>query len=170
MLLCGSGFYIAWRISLQSIHNSQRTVILNSTFNQNKVVSFVFSKKDFQTNTDFSFDGDDENEFEFKGQMYDIINQKNFGDSIYISCISDNEEDNLRDFAMAQILNNNNNTSEKKLPILNFRLDHFTNNFETINNLFLIQQQKVPTYKRHNSGSLPITYLSTSSPPPWCFS
>ena len=67
MMLCGSGFYIAWYISLQSVWNSQQAIISNATFDSDRIEKFTFSKADFKTNPDLTFDDDDgENEFEYK--------------------------------------------------------------------------------------------------------
>jgi hypothetical protein len=164
MMLCGSGFYISWYISLHSVQNSQRTIISNSAFNRSKVVQFIFSKNDLKKNTDFTFDG--ENEFEYKNQMYDVISRKNIGDSIYIICISDTEEDNLRDIAMSQIMSSGNNTTGKELPIFKFHLDRYTNDFKNINAGFLIKLTS-NSYRQHKAGKLISPYLNTSSPPPW---
>ncbi|MDQ2864452.1 MAG: hypothetical protein M3R50_12565, partial [Bacteroidota bacterium] len=68
--------------------------------------------------------------------------------------------------ALHQIIRSGNNTSGRELPILNFRLDHYTNvlkteiaNFpkETISGFF----------KNHNCYNLPTPYLTISPPPPW---
>ena len=113
MVLCGSGFYIAWYLSLQSIRNSQRAIISNTTFDSERIVKFAFSKSDFKQILILVFDDDGENEFEYKQQMYDVINKKNKGDSIYITCISDKDEDHLNEMFIAQILETGNNASGK---------------------------------------------------------
>jgi len=169
MMLCGSGFYIAWYTSLQSVRNSQRAIISNANFDNERIVKFAFSKEDFKTNTDLNFDNDNsENEFEYKQQMYDVINQKTIGDSIYFSCISDEDEDHLNEIFIAQILESGNNTGQKQLPIFKFRIDHFTNDAKNGITLFHVTNQFKFIYKTC-IGTLPSPYLSTSSPPPKFF-
>jgi hypothetical protein len=164
MMLCSSGFYVAWYISLQFVRNSQKAIIAGSGYHKDKLARFVLAKKDFKTNSELDFN--DENEFEYKSQMYDVIDQKAIGDSVYINCISDTEEDNLKNIALHQIIRSGNNTSGRELPILNFRLDHYTNvlktepaNFPegTIGNLF----------KNNNCAILSAPHLTVFPPPPW---
>lgn len=162
MLLCGSGFYIAWYMSLQSVRHSQKNLIATSTFKSDKVVSFVFAKKDFQKNEEVIFN--DEDEFEYNNQMYDVINKKIVGDSIYISCISDKQEDNLRDVAITQILNASDNSTGKQLPIFNFRLDHYTNNLFNNESFFL--KSFMHFYIKYNDSKLVAPFLAIFSPPP----
>lgn len=165
MMLCGSGFYIAWYISLQSVRNSQRAIISNSTFNNNRIIKFVFSKAGVKNNPDLVFGDDGENEFEYKHQMYDVVNQKTIGDSIYFTCISDEDEDHLNEIFIAQILEPGNNTSQKQLPIFKFRIDHFTNDAKNGITLFHVTNRFEFIYKTY-MAILPSPYLSTSSPPP----
>lgn len=166
MMLCSSGFYIAWHISLQSVRYSQRAIISNSVFNKDKVIEFVISLNDTKKNTGFTYEDEDENEFEYKGQMYDIISKKTSGDSIYINCISDKEEDHLKDVAIHQIIKAENNTSGNQLPILKFSLDQFIHNFNNNNIVFFIEKN-AQFYKKYNTGNLSSPYLNTVSPPPW---
>ena len=164
MLLCSSGFYIAWLISLQSVRHSQRAIISNSVFNKDKVIEFVISINDAKKNTDFI--DEDENEFEYKGQMYDVISQKTSGDSIYINCISDKEEDHLKDVAARQVIKTENNTAGNQLPILKFSLDQFIHNFNNNNIVFFIEKN-TRFYTTYKTGNLPSPYCNTASPPPW---
>jgi len=165
MVLCGSSFYVAWYFSLQSIRDSQRALIANAGFNNDRIIKFIFSKSDLKTNPDLVFD-DDEREFEFKQKMYDVINQKSIGDSIYFSCISDNDEDNLNDMFIAQILETGINPTGKQLPIFKFRLDHFTSETKNSTILFRTNDNMKTKYKTCNVINLPSPYLAISSPPP----
>jgi hypothetical protein len=164
MMLCSSGFYVAWYVSLQFVRNSQKTIIARSDFNKDKIVRFVLAKKDFKTNSELAFDNDDE--FEYKNQMYDVIDQKTIGDSVYINCISDTEEDNLKNIALHEIIRSGNNTSGRELPILNFRLDHYTNVLKTEPSDFP-QSIVICFFKNHNCNTLPTPNLNISPPPPW---
>ena len=164
MMLCSNGFYIAWHISLQSVRYSQRAIISNSVFNKDKVIEFVFSINDAKKNKDFI--DEDENEFEYKGQMYDVISQKISGDSIYIICISDKEEDHLKDVAARQVIKTETNTTGNQLPLLKFSLDQFIHNFNN-NNITFFLEKNARSYKKYKTGNLPLPYCNTASPPPW---
>jgi hypothetical protein len=166
MMLCGSGFYVAWHLSLQSIRDSQRALISNTTFDSDKIVKFAFPKSDLKTNPDLTFKDDGENEFEYREQMYDVISKKNSGDTVYLTCISDKDEDHLNEMFIAQILETGNNTSGKQLPILKFRLDHFTSDVKTASALFRANEDLRILYKTCNINNLPSPFLSISSPPP----
>jgi hypothetical protein len=165
MLLCSYGFYIAWYASLQAIHNSQKAIMLHSDLHKNKLVKLVFSKNDFEKNTRFTFDDDDKEEFEYNKQMYDVAAKKIINDSIYVTCISDTQEENLRDVAMAQILSGDSSASGKELPIFKFRLDHYTNSFQTISSYFFIKKNTKRFIKHTRKPGSP--YIYVSSPPPW---
>lgn len=153
-------------MSLQSIRNSQKAILSHSSFSKNKVIKFVFTKNDLKNNSDVFFDEDNSNEFQYEKQMYDVISRKEVGDHIYITCISDTEEDNLRDFAMSQILNNDNNNTGKELPIFKFRLDHFTHNFKNTFTVFSTNVEAC-SHDDHTVEKLIVPYLNITSPPPW---
>lgn len=164
MILCTSGFYVAWYISLQFVRSSQKTIIARSDYNQEKIVRFVLAKKDLKINSELDFH--DEDEFEYKNQMYDVIDQIIIGDSVYITSISDTEEDNLKNIALHQIIRSGNNTSGRELPILNFRLDHYTNVLKTETANFHKRTHPV-FFKNHNCIIPPTPQLALSPPPPW---
>lgn len=163
-MLCSSGFYISWYVSLQSIRDSQREAVNNSNFHKGKIINFVFSRTSIEQNRELNFENADE--FEYNNCMYDVINKKTVGDSIYVTCISDTEEDNLKDVAIAQILRTGNNSTGKELPILKFRIDHYTNDLKNIS-CCSVGIDIFQTYKNAASLILPAPYLNISSPPPW---
>ncbi len=159
-------------VSQFTIHSRFATgIIANAGFDNDRIIKFAFSKSDSKTNPDLIFDDDDgEKEFEFKQKMYDVINQINIGDSIYFSCISDNDEDNLNEMLIAQILETGNNPIGKQLPIFKFRLDHFTNETKKSSVVFRTNGSLKSSYKTCNIINLPSPYLAISSPPPVRFS
>lgn len=165
-MLCSSGFYVSWYVSLQCIRNSQKEVITNSDYQKDKIINFVVSKQDLENNADISFDS--QNEFEYKDLMYDVINKKVIGDSVYINCISDNEEDNLKNIVFSQILKTGNNNTGRELPILKFHLDHYT--LHTKSNSFASSSRETGQhYQKRKCDILPAPYLNIASPPPWFF-
>lgn len=167
MMLCGSGFYVAWYLSLQSIRDSQRALILSAGFDNNRIIKFAFSKSDLKTNLDLVFDDDDgENEFEYKQQMFDVISKESKGDTVYLACISDKDEDHLNEMFISQMLETGNNSNGKQLPIFKFRLDHFTNEIKNTSIVFRTNGDLKSRYKTCNVNNLPSPYLTISSPPP----
>jgi hypothetical protein len=165
-ILCTGGFYIAWFASLQAVHNSQKSLIAHSIYSQDKMIKFTMAKNDFETNDEFHFE--DENEFEFKNQMYDVISKRIINDSIYLFCISDSEEDNLKNIAISYILQTGNNNTGRELPILKFRIDHYTND---IKNAFvnMVQKDFIDHYLHDKCIILPDPYHHISAPPPRIF-
>jgi len=163
-MLCCYGFSIVWYASLYAVHNSQKEIISRADLHKHKLVSFVFSKSDFQRNPRFTFD--DEDEFEYNKQMYDVVKKKITNDSVYVTCISDTEEKNLRDFAMVQILTGQENAAGKELPIFKFRLDHYTNSFQT-NFSYDVAKQNKKRFVNYNTEKSNSPYIHVSSPPPW---
>lgn len=165
MILCCYGFSIAWYASLYAVHSSQKEIISRSDLHKNKLVELVFSKTDFERHTRFTFD-DDEDEFAYNKQMYDVARKRITNDSIYVTCILDDEEENLRDFAMAQILSREDNASGKELPIFKFRPDQYTNRFQNDFSYDVAKQDR-KLFIKYNPGRPASPYIHVSSPPPW---
>ena len=163
MLLCGSGFYISWYISVQCIYNSQRNIISSSSYKNESVVAFAFSKKDLSNHPEITLDDD---ELEYKQQMFDIINIKTSGDSIYLNCIADNDEDNLKQIIAGQILNSNHDFG-KQLSISHFHIDDYINQLKNYNDLSANNNLIRTNHILFNVGILRSQFLSKPSPPPW---
>ena len=164
MLLCSFGFCIAWYASLHAIHDSQKVIILHSGLHKDKLVKIVFSQTDFDRNIHFTFN-DEEGEFEYNNQMYDVVTKKIINDSVYVTCISDTQEENLRDFAMAQILRSGDSATGRELPLFKFRLDRYTNSFRSIFS-FSITKESTKRFINYNTGKLNSPYIHVSLPPP----
>ena len=165
MLLCSSGFYIAFYISLQSIKHSQKQIILSSDLKNKFVLEFSFSKSDLQkSNNGLSYE--EKNEINYKGKMYDIISQQYKGDNLIIRCISDKDEDYTLALADNQNIKAQREKSSQELSSLKLRLGVYTFN-DDIN--FLNNQDKTFTefFARFNPGKLMCPNLNIPSPPPW---
>jgi hypothetical protein len=160
MLLCGSGFYISWYISVQCIYNSQRNLISSQAYKKQNVVEFAFSVCKTKNNPDIVFDDD---EMEYRQEMYDIINIRRSGDSIYLNCIADRNEDNLKQIIASQMFSSTNDIS-KQLPISHFRLDNYINLKSNCAGTVIFAIRNY--YISFTSGILPVYYVSTPSPPP----
>jgi hypothetical protein len=62
-------------------------------------------------------------EFEYKDQMYDVVESKTYGDSAYYWCWWDNEETTLHkqlDQLLAEVLGNSPSRDEKEDQLLEF--------------------------------------------------
>lgn len=161
MLLCGSGFYISWYISVQCIYNSRRSLISSDTYKKQNVAAFAFSVRETKNNPQIVFDDD---EMEYHQAMYDIINIRRSADSIYITCIADTDEDNLKQLIASELFSTTNDIN-KQLPISYFHLDsyiHLRNIFDTHSINYVIRNY----YISFIPGILPVHYISCPSPPP----
>ena len=165
MMLCSSGFYIAFYISLQSIKHTQQQIILSSDLKNKFLFEFSFSKNDLKNNSQgFSFE--EKNEINYKEKMYDIISQHAKGDSFLIKCIADENEDYTLALAQNQNVKAQSEKNSKELSIIQFRLGTYTfnanNNFSKIDDIISLQ-----LFARFNPGNLLSPYLNIPSPPPW---
>ena len=167
LTLCTAGFFIAWHISLQNIRISQKSAILQIGIHKDRIVKFVISKDKLNQENQFSFNGD--NELQYQGQMYDVIDKTTIGDSIVINCISDKKEDELIQLVFSELVNKNDNSTGKELPIFKLKLDHFNNQssyFFPVN----ITNNQHNFFLPPDHVLLPQPFLNVSSPPPWIFS
>jgi len=165
MILCSSGFYIAFYISLQSIKHSQHQIILSSDLKNKFVFEFSFSKSEIQNNSgEFSFE--EENEIKYNGKMYDVISQQSNGDHLTIKCISDEDEDYTLALAENQNIKTQKEKNFKDLTLLQLRLGMYT--FTAVNNFY---KPYNPVFRhpfaRFNPGKLLYPHLNIPSPPPW---
>lgn len=161
MLLCGSGFYISWRISMQFIYNSQKNLISSATYKKQNVIAFTFSKKDLQNNHNIQLDND---ELNYNYKMYDIINIKTSGDKIFINCIADKDEDNLVKIVTANVFATGNDMA-KQLPVSHFHIDDYISDAGNPG-LFVTNNEIRNNYISITDGILPDQFLSRPSPPP----
>ncbi|MGH2646309.1 MAG: hypothetical protein ACRDE8_02035 [Ginsengibacter sp.] len=165
MLLCSSGFYIAFYISLQSIKHTQQQIILSSELKNKFVFEFSFSKSELQSsNSDLSYE--DEDEINYKGKMYDIASKQYIGDNLVIRCISDKDEDYTLALADNQNIKDQREKSSHELSSLKLRLGIYTFD-DDIN--FLNSHNTIFTecFARFNPGKLASPHLNIPSPPPW---
>ncbi len=165
MLLCSSGFYIAFYISLQSIKHSQQQIILSSDLKSKFVFEFSFSKSELQkSNNDLSYV--EKNEINYKGKMYDIVSQQYKGDNLVITCISDEDEDYTLALAGNQNIKAQREKNSQELSSLKLRLGVYTfnDNINFLNNHNIIFTK---FFARFNPGKLVCPNLNIPSPPPW---
>ena len=161
MLLCGSGFYISWRISMRFIYNSQKNLISSATYKKQNVIAFTFSKKDLQNSNNIQLNND---ELKYNHKMYDIINMKTSGDKIFINCIADKDEDNLVKIVTANVFATGNDMA-KQLPVSHFHIDDYISDAGNLG-LFVTNNEIRNNYISITDGILPDQFLSRPSPPP----
>lgn len=92
---------------------------LVSGLSESELVNLTFSLTDAQTKLNWEHS----KEFEFNGEMYDVVKQENHGDSISYFCILDNEETALNqeiNKLVSLFLNQNNQENESKNKLKEF--------------------------------------------------
>ena len=164
MILCSSGSYTSYLLSLHSIHKHQREVILHSDNFKNIIAEFSFPLNyNRNENIDLVFVEDDE--IMFNGKMYDIVHQHTSADSIFITCIPDKIEDEVRDQVNNQINRTDGAIAQKNFSAFKFNPGPFISDSETVD-LSLIFNRRATNFF---SGKIqPVTqYLHVPSPPPW---
>jgi DNA gyrase/topoisomerase IV subunit A len=166
MILCSSGFFIAFQISLRSIKHTQRQIILSSDLKDKFIFEFAFAKKVSKNqHQDISFVEKDE--IRYRGKMYDIISQHEKGDSIFIKCINDEQEDYTIALSENNLVKDQQARNEKNLSLLKFNLDVYTSISDKRSLLsFSIKQ----TIKYHFPAKEKLLFpiINVPSPPPWC--
>ena len=125
--------------------------------------SFPVNFKD-NKNIDLRFVEDDE--IMFNGKMYDIVNQYKSTDSIFIKCIPDKIEDDIRSEAANQINDMGGATTQKNFSIRRFNPEPFT--IVTGPGKFYFIPHCSPVIFLFSKESKPVScYLNIPSPPPW---
>lgn len=165
MILCSSGLFISYKLSLHNIHLRQREIILHSDIFKNRVVHFTFPRNhQTQQDNDLVFVEDDE--IMFNGKMYDIIEQLQTNDSVFIKCIPDKIEDDIRAEASNQLDKNDGANTQKNFSGFKFNagpfivvteVTHYFNFLKTATELFPVE----------NPEKLVAAFLNIPSPPPW---
>lgn len=165
MLLCSSGFYLGFNLKLYSIKQTQKQIILSSRLRDQFVHNFAFSKNDIQKST-INILFKEKNEIKYKGKMYDIISQKDDRDSLFIQCISDEEEDYTLALSGNEKIKLQKQKDTKDLSDIKFNLNNFILYYEIAHiksaDILLESSYFFALEKTR------ISYLNVPSPPPWC--
>jgi hypothetical protein len=108
---------------------------------------------------------EDENEFSFRGRMYDLVEKKLHGDQLVLVCISDEKETALLDDFAKNIYNKEGGNSSKK---------HQSQVIRLVLSPFILEQpavslttlsRSVKKFTRY-SELLPQVYFNIITPPP----
>ena len=108
---------------------------------------------------------EDENEFSFRGLMFDLVEKKLHGDQVILICISDEKETALLDDFAKNIFNKEGGNASKKQQSQVIRL---------VLSPFILQQAAITfTAPRHAekkysyyNQELPLVYFNIITPPP----
>ncbi len=165
MILCSAGLYISYKLTLHNIHLRQREVILHSDIFKHWVVQFSFPTN-YSQNKDVDLVFVEKDEIMFDGKMYDIVDQYQSADSIFIKCIPDKIEDDVRDAVNNQIDNTEGATTQKNFSAFKFNPGPFTSGSET-GNLYLIPNSGSPIFLSLDDAKPEESYVNVPSPPPW---
>lgn len=116
-------------------------------------------------NIDLQFE--EEDEIMFDGKMYDIISQNSSGDSIIFKCISDINENGVRDLAYKEILNSiGRKAGNKGNILLNFNPGLFIN-FSHDETSFFLSKNFLNMYPGYIIKKISDPFQNIPSPPPW---
>ncbi len=131
---------------------------------KNELVLFKFTDTEAQTELNWEHS----KEFEYKGQMYDVVEKLIQGDTIYYWCWWDHEETKLNkqlDRLLANVLGDNPQRQEKKSQLADFFKKLFYESPK--NQTVLITKQRIRHFAY--TEDLPSIYILPPVPPP-CFS
>lgn len=165
MILCSSGLFISYQLSLHNIHLQQRKIILHSDIFKDRIINFSFQKfcgKQKQNDLVFV----EEDEIMYDGKMYDIIERSESNDSIFIKCIPDKIEDDIRAEASNQLQKNDGAATQKNFSAFKFNPGPFVavTVIKCYADLFKSTTELFPF---ENSEKLIDAFINIPSPPPW---
>lgn len=164
MLICSCGLLISYHLNLYSIHLHQREIILHSVSFDSKILTFAFPK-DYHNNKDYDLEFEGEDEMMLDGKMYDIIAEHASHDSIFVKCISDENEDEVRAEAGRQIEANTGTSTHENSPGIKFNpgvyIDHLT-----AESTAAISTSSIVFFYFKISPEL-FHFSNVPSPPPW---
>jgi len=93
--------------------------ILRQSRNREHLLELSFNAEEIQ-----KIHWEDENEFRWQGEMYDVVSKKMQGDRLVITCISDKEEERLLAHYLATT---EQNQKKSKNSLAKFVTDNFVN-------------------------------------------
>lgn len=134
---------------------------LVSKISKNELLHLKFSVIDSQTKLFWEHS----KEFEFNGEMYDVVKQENHGDSISYYCILDNEETALNQEINKLVflfLNQNNQEKESKNKLKEF----YKNLYLSQCNALLIKSDLINQKFDFLFCAFPLVHQFPNVPPP----
>ena len=90
MLFLNAGYYVLYQVRLAEIKEGMRKEFLRTR--RDEFTRFVFSSKETR-----HIEWEEENEFRYKGEMYDVVEMEKKGDQVIIVCIADKKEKALKE-------------------------------------------------------------------------
>ena len=120
---------------------------INTSASLKEKERFTFTLKNGQP-SEASFSWEDEDEFYYNGEMYDVVEKKMANGSLYITCINDSKE-NILVNQLAEIAKKQNNNSNKpgsSIQLL-LSLEFVSPGSAAISSLFILKELPVDKYK-----------------------
>lgn len=140
-------------------------MILHSDGLKDRIVTFSIPLNfDKNKNIDLRFVEDDE--IMFNGKMYDIINQYKTRDSIFIKCIPDKVEDDIRSDAANHVSDTGGSTTQRNFSSIKFNPEPFTIAGGPAKFSFILNRSSA-LFLFSNDCKPATFYLNVPSPPPW---
>lgn len=134
--------------------------LLAQTADEEQFILLKFSKDEAKTKLKW----EDATEFEYNGQMYDVIKSFENGDSIFFWVWCDNEETSLKKHyhaLLSNLLYNNTQQKENSKKLIDFFKTLF---FQNVLLKIMITDEEAKIFVKNSSDYF--VYLSVLSPPP----
>ncbi len=164
MVLCSCGLFISYKLSLHNIRLHQRETILQSANFKNGIVTFSFPVN-YRDNKVYDIVYVEEDEIMFNGKMYDIINEHLSADSIFIKCIPDKIEDEVRNEASRHIYKGDGISTQKNSLVIKFNPGPFTFTLACEDKDFTIKKNS-KYFRWFYADKHHTSYHDVPSPPP----
>jgi len=119
LFLNGSGYYIFYKIRKQELKSTMKEYLLASP-DPGNLTEFHFDMNDKKSLNKMEWEND--HEFWYEDELYDLIEKKTEGDRIIIRCINDKKEGDLMKLMQKISNDNQGNNSTKGRSVLFLKL------------------------------------------------
>lgn len=155
------GHYIVYRMKQNFIKAEMSFQILRNTFKSEHVELIQIDQKDKDL-----ISWIDENEFRYKGGMYDLISQEFKGDQIQMYAIQDSKEATLesefKDFLFS-LLDQKSGKEDNSISLKIFQKDFY---FQELDSRYtLVEPNIIDSYTNYHFPNLSVDSEITSPPP-----
>lgn len=140
-------------------------MILHSDNLKDRIVTFSFPLN-FSKNKNIDFRFVEDDEIMFEGKMYDIVSQYKSTDSIFIKCIPDKIEDDIRSEAANHVSDTGGATTQQNFSFTKFNPEPFTIAGGLAKFRFILNRSSL-LFLFSNDCKPATCYLNVASPPPW---
>jgi hypothetical protein len=162
IMLCSSGFYLAFYISMHQVKQSQRKIIATGNLNSDHIFVFNFSENELQNNKSIKLE---ESELKYQGRMYDIISREDKNGMVSISCIADGSEDYLLSLMGNSFYKIQKEKNNDHLFQLKWQIDNYTFN---VPHIFNVHANSAANYGPQMCFDIMSSdHKNVPAPPPW---